>query len=70
VFVTFAFLRGCAALVLIASGSLQAGEIAKAEAKPGNGSAVIPIDVLRHPISTKVRKILLSVMAKIDLGQH
>jgi Flp pilus assembly protein TadD len=64
-----ALLRGCAALVLIADG-LQAGGVARTEAKPGNGSAVIPIDVLRHPISTKVRKMLLSAMAKIDLGQH
>jgi tetratricopeptide (TPR) repeat protein len=34
------------------------------------GSAVIPVDVLRHPITARVRKILLSAMAKIDAGEH
>jgi Flp pilus assembly protein TadD len=57
-------------LVVIASGSLRAGEITQPEAKPGNGSAVIAIDVLRHPISTKARRTLLSAITKIDLGQH
>jgi len=33
-------------------------------------SPVIPMDVLRHPVTPKVRKILLSAMAKIDAGEH
>jgi tetratricopeptide (TPR) repeat protein len=52
-------------LLLLAANGLQAGDT-----KQGNGSAVIPVDVLRHPISAKARNMLLSAMAKIDSGEH
>jgi len=52
-------------LSLLAGTALQA-----ADTKQGNGSAVIPIDVLRHPISAKARNMLLRAMAKIDSGEH
>ncbi len=54
-------LRSCAVLVL--AGLAASGALAES-------SAVIPVDVLRHPITARVRKILLSAMAKIDAGEH
>jgi tetratricopeptide (TPR) repeat protein len=33
-------------------------------------SAVIPVDVLRHPITARVRKIILTAMSRIDAGEH
>jgi tetratricopeptide (TPR) repeat protein len=71
---------GCAALALIAvfgvSGiPAQTGSEASAgahtpEAKPGNGSAVVSVDILRHPVNAKIRKLLLRAMEKTDSGEH
>lgn len=49
--------------VLLLAGLAASGAVAQS-------SAVIPVDVLRHPITARVRKILLSAMAKIDAGEH
>ena len=40
------------------------------ETKPTNGPAVVSVDLLRHPISAKVRKLLLSAMDKMESGDH
>lgn len=40
------------------------------EFKPGNGTAVVSVDLLRHPITAKVRKELLSALDKMDSGDH
>jgi len=39
---------------------------------PGSsvGPAVVSVDLLRHPVTAKVRKLLLSAMDKIDSGDH
>ena len=40
------------------------------DARHSNGSAIVSIDLLRHPISPKVRKLLLGAMDKMDSGDH
>jgi len=52
--------------------SAQTGSEASARsgAKPGNGSAVVSVDILRHPVNAKLRKLLLSAIEKTDCGEH
>ena len=40
------------------------------ETKPTNGPAVVSVDLLRHPITAKVRQLLLSAMDKMESGNH
>jgi tetratricopeptide (TPR) repeat protein len=54
------WLRGCAVFLLAALAASGAS---------ARNSAVIPVDILRHPITARVRKLLLSAMAKIDVGE-
>jgi len=42
---------------------------AKAE-EPSTGPAVISVDILRHPVTPKVRKILMRAIDEIDSGEH
>jgi tetratricopeptide (TPR) repeat protein len=35
-----------------------------------NGTNIVSVDVLRHPVTPKVRKLLLRAMNKIDSGEH
>jgi Flp pilus assembly protein TadD len=37
---------------------------------PANRPHVISVDFLRHPVTPKVRRLLLSAMAKMDSGDH
>src|ERR1017187_6995630 len=61
--------RRLAAIVLFTA--LTATAIpAQTEAKPGEGKAIISVDVLRHPITAKVRKMILRAMEKMDAGEH
>jgi Flp pilus assembly protein TadD len=46
------------------------GASPEAELKPVSLPAVVSVDVLRHPITPKVRKLLLSAFDKIDSGDH
>jgi tetratricopeptide (TPR) repeat protein len=68
--------KGCAAFIFIAAFAAsevsgQTGQrYAAGEVKSDSGSASIPIDVLRHPINGKVRKMLLIAMDKSDAGEH
>jgi tetratricopeptide (TPR) repeat protein len=56
--------RGFAAFVL--SVALAAINV---PAQTGS-SAVVSVDALRHPMTPKVRQLLLSAMAKMDSGEH
>jgi tetratricopeptide (TPR) repeat protein len=40
------------------------------EGKPSNGPAVVPVDILRHPVKAKVRRQLLNAMEKMEAGDH
>ncbi len=40
------------------------------ELKPNNGPATVSVDLLRHPISAKVRQLLLSALHKMESGDH
>jgi Flp pilus assembly protein TadD len=40
------------------------------ETKPATGPAVVSVDLLRHPITAKVRKLILSAMDKMESGDH
>src|SRR5579862_7013220 len=40
------------------------------ELKPEHGPATVSVDLLRHPITAKVRKQILSAMDKMDSGDH
>jgi predicted TPR repeat methyltransferase len=50
--------------------SSPAGAPMQPEAKPGNGPVVVSADLLRHPITGKVRRMLLSAMEKMASGDH
>jgi Flp pilus assembly protein TadD len=52
--------RGCAVLLLAAIAASGAS---------AESPAVVPVDVLRHPVTARVRKILLTAMARIDAGE-
>lgn len=52
----------------VCSAALAASQ--QPEAKPSNGPAVVSVDLVRHPISAKVRKLLLSAMDKMESGDH
>ena len=52
--------RGFAALVL--SGAFAAAQ--------ESGQALVSVDLLRHPITPKVRQLLLSAMDKMESGDH
>jgi Flp pilus assembly protein TadD len=52
--------RGFAALVLSAAFA----------AAQSSGPAVVSVDLLRHPISPKVRQLLLRAMDKMESGDH
>ena len=40
------------------------------ELNTNNGPATVSVDLLRHPITAKVRKLLLSAMDKMESGDH
>jgi len=48
----------------------HAGPPTQPEAKPSPGSAVVSVDVLRHPITAKVRQRLASAMERMESGDH
>jgi predicted Zn-dependent protease len=39
-------------------------------AKMQRAPAVVSVDILRHPLTSKVRRLLLRAMAKMDAGDH
>lgn len=61
-----------AAFVL--SAALAAFELpaqnASQEPQPRDPPAIVSIDLLRHPITAKVRQLLFRVMVKMDAGDH
>ena len=40
------------------------------EFKPSNGPATVSVDLLRHPVTAKVRKLLLGALDRMDSGDH
>jgi tetratricopeptide (TPR) repeat protein len=61
--------HGFAALLLSTAFAALAVS-AETGSDPGGGPAVVSVDVLRHPITPKVRRLLLSAMEKTESGDH
>lgn len=57
----------CAVLVVTA---VFAGGAARAASRAGDEPGIVSADLLRHPVSGKVRKLLLRAIAKSDSGEH
>jgi Flp pilus assembly protein TadD len=64
-----AFLRLFAVVVLSAAFAASPAS-AQTEAKLSNGPAVVSVDLLRHPISAKVRPLLLRAIETTESGDH
>jgi tetratricopeptide (TPR) repeat protein len=72
-FASFALTAVLAAAIGAAQSRDHYSPVAGAKATGSNtdtGSPIVPIDVLRHPMSPKVRKLLVGAMDKMDSGHH
>lgn len=62
------FLPGFAAVVM--SAAFAASDASAQAIKPVNEPSVVSVDLLRHPVSSKVRRLIVSALDKMESGDH